>query len=569
MNKVFLILGLFAHVICSAQSDLDSLRQLRSQLEGKELMEHEIALANRLVYSAPKESEQIAQSALELSEKLGDRLGEARAYLMIGASYNVRSRTDTAIYLSQQALGIAEEIESQEQIAQILITLSSSYIRSYQLDLAMESLQRCLIVSREINNKDVEIVSLMNMAIVFTYLKNEVAAEEKLSEALKISKAMGFDQRTAQLYGNLGNLENERANYSLSKEYYLNALSLFEKLEMSRMLSILYLQLGRVSSELGEMSQALSFFDQSLEIRVESGNEKEIVSVKRYKVRAFFDGHQYAEAKALLNEILLTAENLSDYYVLKDLTDVGYRLAEFENDYQEALRLYKAFRVYGDSVDSRISKEEVKRQTAQFDNEQLSQQLEQERQDKEIAQLRQSQRGLLILILFLLIIGSFILYKVNRSRLKKQLLINQRANDTLNEEVTSQATKINAYKTEISKLEVQYHDTEDKRNRLIEFLNSSRIEAKDWASFKLLFNEAYPGLFSRFNQFKLTLNDQRLIALIILGLSTKEIASILGITPKSVSKSKARLSSKLELSETKLLEQFLQEIQPKTAPEIA
>ena len=81
----------------------------------------------------------------------------------------------------------------------------------------------------------------------------------------------------------------------------------------------------------------------------------------------------------------------------------------------------------------------------------------------------------------------------------------------------------------------------------------------DWASFKIYFENAHPGLLNRLRSAFSSLTDaeERLFLLIKLNLTTKEIASILGIAPSSVKKTRNRLRKRLEIEEDTHLEEFV------------
>jgi len=77
----------------------------------------------------------------------------------------------------------------------------------------------------------------------------------------------------------------------------------------------------------------------------------------------------------------------------------------------------------------------------------------------------------------------------------------------------------------------------------------------DWERFKTLFDKIYPGFFIKLKEqvSDITLAEQRMAALTRLHLSIHQIASILGISPNSVYKTKQRLRQRLNLdSETNI-----------------
>lgn len=557
MKYLSLIISIVFCYTLHGQSEVDSLKSVINNLEGIERVDLQFRLGNRLVNIDPSEAEQLSIEMREASNRIDYDLGISKAYYILGASYNIRSRLDTAIFLFEKSLAFAEKGDEPRLTGNIAVALGTSYIRKYQLNKALEAFQKGLTSARSINDKGLQVSCLMNIAVVYTYLKDEKSAETKLNEALAISIDEGILIRTAQIYGNLGNIEFDRSNFSLSKKYFVKALDIFKQLGARQMMSVVYTQLGRNNSELGKLEAALEEFDRAIEIRKESGDQRGIASVLRYEAQSLLELRRLAECREMLNEANLLNQEVNDPYISMDLAMTLYELAELEGDFKSAFVYHKEYMVFKDTIDARSEREEVKRLIAEFDYTKLTQQLEQERQQKEIAELRKSQRGLLVLLLIIFLLGVVVVYVINRSRLRKQLIINEQEKVLLNEQVTNQATKISEIESELSNLEAEYSENAETKEELVRYLSGTKVEGKDWASFKLLFEKIYPGALSNLQEFSLTLNDQRLVALTILGLSIKEISSVLSITPKSVSKARVRLSSRLGLADTKDLDQFV------------
>ncbi len=87
-----------------------------------------------------------------------------------------------------------------------------------------------------------------------------------------------------------------------------------------------------------------------------------------------------------------------------------------------------------------------------------------------------------------------------------------------------------------------------------------RLQLFNWEDFKIHFEKVHRGFFSKLkDRFPtLTAKDQRMCAYIYLGLSTKELAGLLNITPQSAEIGRIRLRKKLGLAQSQNLNSFLQ-----------
>ena len=91
---------------------------------------------------------------------------------------------------------------------------------------------------------------------------------------------------------------------------------------------------------------------------------------------------------------------------------------------------------------------------------------------------------------------------------------------------------------------------------LVKIDEHQRVQQFNWEEFKFHFEKVHQGFFVRLKgKFPgLTSKDQRLCAYLHLGLSTKELAGLINITPESAEIGRIRLRKKLGLTRTEELE---------------
>jgi hypothetical protein len=92
--------------------------------------------------------------------------------------------------------------------------------------------------------------------------------------------------------------------------------------------------------------------------------------------------------------------------------------------------------------------------------------------------------------------------------------------------------------------------------------NITILTESDWEKFKTIFEKIYPGFFInlRLKVTDITVAEQRMAALTRLHLSINQIASILGISPNSVYKTKQRLRQRLNVDPEMNIEEVLTKI---------
>jgi tetratricopeptide (TPR) repeat protein/DNA-binding CsgD family transcriptional regulator len=169
------------------------------------------------------------------------------------------------------------------------------------------------------------------------------------------------------------------------------------------------------------------------------------------------------------------------------------------------------------------------------------------------------------------IVGLLILNRrVIKSRYKQQLAFQQKV--AAEKEMLAAKEQLNMFTqnfTEkiriLEQLEQQVADKpiSDEQQRLANELSHQTIlTEEDWEKFKALFEKIHPGFFLKLKEMvpDITVAEQRMAALTRLHLDTKQMASMLGISPDSVYKIRQRLRKRLQLNDQVTTETYLTKI---------
>ena len=107
---------------------------------------------------------------------------------------------------------------------------------------------------------------------------------------------------------------------------------------------------------------------------------------------------------------------------------------------------------------------------------------------------------------------------------------------------------------------MQQRELNAEQQQLLEELSHQTIlTEEDWVKFKRLFERLHPGFFNRLKEKTpgITVAELRMAALTRLRLSTKEMASLLGISIDSVHKTRQRLRQRLQVPAEANLEESI------------
>jgi len=173
---------------------------------------------------------------------------------------------------------------------------------------------------------------------------------------------------------------------------------------------------------------------------------------------------------------------------------------------------------------------------------------------------------IVVILLVLIIAAQFIFRQQLKQKKNKELLNN--AVRQLHYYINSVREKnqlINQFKQEIEQLHAQpepYIELQEKEEIAAKLKQYSILTENDWNEFRNLFEKVQIGFFSTLKQRfpDLTPSEQRLLALMKLQLSKREMAGMLGIAPDSIKKTRQRIRKKINVQDDVALEELVASI---------
>ena len=282
---------------------------------------------------------------------------------------------------------------------------------------------------------------------------------------------------------------------------------------------------------------------------------------------------------ALGNNAEALAQIRESFMLLKKWPNPAYY---FQNAYLTASQIFKAlgnndsahyysvkYKLLHDSLEKNIYQSSITISQLRLNNEKNRYNIQNLERDKK-AQL-QTRNFIIggILLLFVLVL---LLINRQRQKLKHKSEMDLAEKIKIQGEMESARTQLEMFtqniieKTNfIEKLESQINTkmAPNEEKELIEDLSHQTIlTEEDWLSFKMFFEKMHPDFFAKINKqvANITQAEQRMAALTLLHFTTKQMASVLGISPNSVIKAKQRLRQRLNLQTDQQVEDFIEKL---------
>ncbi len=508
-------------------------------------------------------------------EKSNDDQQKMRILFSLSNEY-MGNDLSMALQYGQRANELALKTKDNAFITSSMMHLGYIYFQIGMLDQSAKYYSDCMYYEKKSGNKLSEANVWTNLASIHLKMEELDKGKEFLMNALQIYEHYHSEnpdslplQQLATVYNNLGIIAQNQKDYPLAYEYYNRGIANANILEANeRVLAMLYNNIGLTYLDQLRADEALTAFQKALNIRLLLNDQHGIASSYRNLSLYFKQKTLPDSALKYLRKAMAVAKQVGDNYIISNIASNAF---EIYNDQQKADSALKYLLVV-QQIDDIIKKEETSKAlthvelTAQF--------MEKERLQKE-AQMRKDLWitffGIFLLLAFI-ILG--LLYFLSRSRIRRLHLEKdvmeleaknlelekttlQKELEIKNKELTTNVMyqiRKNELICEIAQ-NLQKHSSNFKKENQELILNIIRDLEKSqeqslWSEFEMRFQSVHNDFYENLNikHPDLSPNERKLCAFLKLNMSTKEIASITGQTPRSIEVARTRLRKKLNLT---------------------
>jgi serine phosphatase RsbU (regulator of sigma subunit) len=438
---LFFIFNAFSFI--TNAKELDSLMALLPHAK-----DTQIALLNLhigKIYSKQK-NYQVALEYFNKGEKVSIEnnyiFGQALAFQYMAKLYSRMSSFDTSQVFYEKALTKFEGINRPENKIELMNDYAILYYHKGDYHKSIKICFKALNVNYQI--KDQKLISRIynNLGNCYYFLSDFNNALKFYTKAYEIEFKLSNKIGMANSLGNIGLIYYELGNYEASlNNHYLSYNLQVENSDTNEMAASL-INLSMVYEKLNQPEKALKYTQESLKLRRLIKDDRRIaLSLIRVATLTLELGN-YSEAKALFEEAIKISErNNSKQYILEAHQGLSI-LFEKQGNYKEALKNYKIYTSYKDSIYTQKNAEEIAEAQEKYESEKKQKALEILKKDQLINQIYLEKNKTYLYITFFIIVSIIILLLL----LYRQFKLKQKSNVLL----ASQNTLITAQKKEIT-----------------------------------------------------------------------------------------------------------------------
>lgn len=481
-------------------------------------------------------------------------------FLALATNYSNEDMTQSLTY-TNEALALVNTLPESEYTERYYSVIAVLFLSVNVYDKAYEYFLKSLHISEEFGHRQEICITNSNIGGVYLKLLNYEEALICFSTGLKTAEELlkegnsYFEENICAFYNNVGLTQGKLGKCSIAISYLEKAIELVPK-NNQVLLAQYYGNVAPLYYEIGEKKKGADCLQKSRTIHQALGNVS-WVAYDDFLLASFHlqDGN-YMESKATLDSAYQIAFRIQSKALLRDIYGLYIRIYRATSDYK-AVSEYQE-KLY--DIKAKLVNEEVLGKVTtlklQYDFTKKEAQIKLEQQ-------RATFRHRLILtVACLLIVILSLLYLLIRARMKQvrgEKVNLERDLELRNKELTTNAMFL-MKNTELVRevvlrlIQLKPNLKQENIQPVKDAINDLQTLTREdlWDEFEARFNRVHNEFYTKLHGVcpDLTPAELKLCAFLRLNMSTKEIASLIGITDRSVDVMRGRIRKKMNINNT-------------------
>lgn len=572
---VFFILGL-ALVNGQNQKRVDSLLQVVSaQKDTTQIISYAMLWAEYL-YVDPLASKPYLDSTVVLAKRLKNKSFIARTNNYLGVYYNMTSQYEKSDSIYNAVISMYTELGDTAQVCAALNNKAISLRSLGRFNECLEVHMKSLKLKEQIGDTEESIAaSYWNIGNIQGDIENYKISNDYYSKAKVIYEKLNLKDELSSMDVNMAiNMKNEK-DYEQAKSLFFGVIPFYKEQNFNNDLAGAYDNLGWIYVEQDSLDLAENYYNKSLEISRQYGETSLIGLNLRHLGELYNKKGDYRKALRYMKDALKIAEETSTRKkMIGDLLEISKAYAGLGR-YKKAYEYHTEYHELHDEILGKENIERMNELEVQYQTEKKEKELIIKTNEVKLLEEREQKAENEKLFLLISLIGATALAIAVVYGLRQKMKRNKAEREKLDKdlefkekELTTHALHL-AHKNEVLlDLKMQLNELKPDSNnstlykRIINNINLDINNDGNWEQFRAYFEDVHKDFNSKVMRSypDLSNNDLRLMSLLKMNLSSKEIANILNISVEGVKKARYRLRKKLNLNTEESLQELVIEL---------
>ncbi|MFZ4057736.1 MAG: tetratricopeptide repeat protein [Ferruginibacter sp.] len=303
-----------------------------------------------------------ANTALSLSLKSGSKLQLGIHTMLLGRVMNQWGKKDSSLILFEKAEQVFRKIKAQNELAACLNNIGFTLSELGRKEDAMQYFMDGLKISESLNDQPSLASSYNNFGKFLMESRNLKDAKLYLEKSIVLCRQINDQMTLGKALVNLGNVYVTDLKYDKGIELWIEADSVFEKIQFKRGIQAVNNNLGAVYLRKHDFAGAIPYLKKALEIAAALKTNSGVALIQQNIGFAYTYLKNYPEAKSWFLQAEATALLYSDKYTLGEIykhrSSYDSAVGDFKHAYFYQLK-------YDDIKDSLLN-EKISRQISEL-----------------------------------------------------------------------------------------------------------------------------------------------------------------------------------------------------------
>ena len=292
------------------------------------------------------------RQALTLSIKINKNELKGEVYDGMGVVFRQQGDFKQALNYELKALNIAKILKDSTWIASLYNNLGVVYMGMENYKKALYAFTQTLEIIEKTKAYEPN-VEFLNIGNIYKLQKDYKKALQYVNKALELSLKSGDKQRIAECYYILGDIFLIKGKNNLAKQYFFDAISIFDSLNYNYGKDECYSKIGKSLKNENNFVESLNYYNKALVIAREQ-NDKETESIVLYNIAdLYFKMNNISKTEEYANLSLDISQKMNYIKNLKLNYELLSEYYEKKGDYKQALYFFKKYNVIQDSIFSK------------------------------------------------------------------------------------------------------------------------------------------------------------------------------------------------------------------------
>jgi len=374
---------------------------------------------------------QYIEQTLEAAENIGYIHG--MIWALDEKGYYLRKKADytEALNAHFHALRLAEELKYKQYLPRINNNIGVVYRRLDDYSSAVNYHLKALKYGEQYKDFRSTMYARNSLGNVFALMKQYDQAMEYFNQALEQAKQRNNLRSLAINYNNIGELLETKGELEEALRYYFKSLEFNEQIESKRGIAISYDCIGSVYVKTKKFEKAIDYFKKAMEIDQTLGDDFYVAVSSLNIGKAYMKLNRFEEALHYLKRALKLSRDIGAKSTSRDAHKYLSTLYENSGMALMALRHYKDFTTYKDSILNEKNSQNISKLQTLYETEKQRKEialLEQEKSQREKSNRRKTIFLLVLAIAFVLLaILAFALFRANLIKRKNNKVLEKQA----------------------------------------------------------------------------------------------------------------------------------------------